>query len=74
MTLNKYNHLSKGVGLPYNIKYCIFIYLMIPLKFSKACLLVFSSKKSGVWLNATPVTSLGLRLDNAAVRLLLVCA
>ena len=36
---------------------------------SKARLLAASSKESGVWLNVTPVTSLGLRLDNTAVRI-----
>ena len=35
----------------------------------KARLLAASSKESGVWLNVTPVTSLGLRLDNTAVRI-----
>ena len=36
---------------------------------SKACLLAASSRESGVWLNVTPVTSLGFRLDNTAVRI-----
>ena len=36
---------------------------------SKARLLAASSKESGVWLNVTPVTSLGLCLDNTAVRI-----
>ena len=42
---------------------------------SKDRLLAASSKESGVWQNVTPVTSLGLRLDNTAVRIAmgLVC-
>eukprot|EP00731_Ephydatia_muelleri_P029597 Em0021g120a len=36
---------------------------------SKARLVAVSSKESGIWLNVTPVTSLGLHLDNTAVRI-----
>ena len=36
--------------------------------FSCSCLLAASTKESGAWLNALPVSSLGLRMDNNTAR------
>ena len=38
---------------------------------SHSCLLAASTKESGAWLDALPVSSLGLRMDNNTIRLCL---
>ena len=55
MTLNKYNHflVIKRCGTP--LQYQVLHIHICHDSISKAFLLVFSSKKSEVWLNAAPV-------------------